>query len=175
MARLLLENKIVDRPDEAAPAGRAQRRQRRAGERIGRSGAVGFSRRVAGSLASLPADSVAAAKNVIEFVDSAGKDAGPRRARGRLLAGFAIDFFRLLLRRLNGMPNSDDAELAALVERAINNGWTEDAATAALDRCLETLSQIDRNANQTTMIECWMDDLAEAASGKISRLSLKCP
>ena len=122
-------------------------------------------------MASFPADSVAAAQSVIAFVDSAGKDAGPRRARGRLLAGFAIEFFRLLLRRLNGMPGSDDAELAALVERAQQNGWTEDAAVAALDRCLETLGQIDRNANQTTMIECWIDDLAEAAGQKSTGLA----
>ena len=115
-------------------------------------------------LASLPADSVAAAKSVIEFVDSAGKDAA-RRARGRLLAGFAVEFFRLLVRQLNGMPSAADAELVALVAQAQHNGWTEEAAAAALDRCLETLGHIDRNANQTTMVECWIDDLAEAASG----------
>jgi DNA polymerase-3 subunit delta' len=166
VARLLLENKIAADPQKAA------RLAMHSGGSVARASELAdpalwsFRGELLAALASLPADSVASAKNVIEFVDSAGKDAGPRRARGRLLAGFAIDFFRRLLRRLNGMPNSDDAELAALVERAINNGWTEDAATAALDRCLETLGQIDRNANQTTMIECWVDDLAEAAGQK---------
>jgi DNA polymerase III subunit delta' len=166
VARLLLENTIASDPQEAA------RLAAHSGGSVARASELAdpalwnFRGELLAALASFPADSVAAAKNVIEFVDSAGKDAGPRRARGRLLAGFAIDFFRLLLRRLNGMTGSDDAELAALVERAQNNGWTEDAAAAALDRCLETLGQIDRNANQTTMIECWIDDLAEAASQK---------
>jgi hypothetical protein len=32
-----------------------------------------------------------------------------------------------------------------------------------LSRCLEAAEQVDRNANQTTLIECWLDDLATAA------------
>jgi DNA polymerase-3 subunit delta' len=164
VARLLVENGVVGDPREAA------RLAIHSGGSVARAAELAdaalweFRGQLLGVLAGLPADSVAAAKHVIEFVDSAGKEAGPRRARSRLLAGFAIEFFRLLLRQLNGMPPSGDAELAALVERAERNGWTEEAATAALDRCLETLSHIDRNANQTTMIECWIDDLAETAS-----------
>jgi primosomal protein N'' len=34
------------------------------------------------------------------------------------------------------------------------------AAAARLDRCLEALEQIDRNANQATLIEAWLDSLA---------------
>jgi hypothetical protein len=33
-------------------------------------------------------------------------------------------------------------------------------AGACLERCLEALGQIDRNANQATLIEAWLDDLA---------------
>jgi hypothetical protein len=29
-----------------------------------------------------------------------------------------------------------------------------------LDRCLDAAAQIDRNANQSTLVECWLDDLA---------------
>jgi DNA polymerase-3 subunit delta' len=165
VGRLLLENKIAADPHEAA------RLAAYSGGSVARASELAdpalwdFRGQLLGALASLPADSVAAAKSVVEFVDAAGKDAGPRRARGRLLAGFAVDFFRVLSRRLNGMPPSDDAELAALVERAQQNGWSADAAAAALDRCLEMLGHIDRNANQTTMIECWLDDLAETAGG----------
>jgi len=170
VARLLLENKIAGDAQEAA------RLAVHSGGSVARASELAdpalwnFRGELLSALASFPADSVAAAQSVIAFVDAAGKDAGPRRARGRLLAGFAIEFFRLLLRSLHGMPAAADAELAALVERAKQNGWTADAAAAALDRCLETLSHIDRNANQTTMIECWIDDLAEAASGGMPAL-----
>lgn len=165
VARLLRKNGIAGDPKEAA------RLAAQSGGSVARASELAdpalwdFRAQMLGMLTSLPADSVAAAKSVIEFIDAAGKDAAPRRARGRLLAGFAIEFFRLLVRQLNGMPSVADADVAALVAQAERNGWTEDAAAAALDRCLETLGQIDRNANQTTMVECWIDDMAEAASG----------
>ena len=39
-------------------------------------------------------------------------------------------------------------------------GDPPDAALAALDRTLEAEEQLDRNANQATLLECWLDDLA---------------
>jgi len=42
--------------------------------------------------------------------------------------------------------------------------WPRDAAAASLDRCLDAEYQISRNANQTTLIECWLDDLARLGS-----------
>ena len=97
---------------------------------------------------------------VSPFIDAAGKDAPPRRARARLLAGFAIDFFRAVIHRFESVDTTDHDELERLAEQAIRNGWTEDAAIAALERTLETLEHIDRNANQTTMVESWFDELA---------------
>lgn len=165
VARLLVENGVVGDSVEAARlAAYSGGSMARAGE-LADPGLWDFRRQLLGILAALPADSVAAAKETIEFIDAAGKEAGPRRARGRLLAGFAIEFFRLLLRRLNGMSASEDAELTALLDQAVRNGWTDTAATDALDRSLETLGQIDRNANQATLVECWIDDLAEVKKG----------
>jgi hypothetical protein len=37
---------------------------------------------------------------------------------------------------------------------------SEEVALAVLDRCLEAEQQLDRNANQATLLECWLDDLA---------------
>ncbi|MGI9428646.1 MAG: hypothetical protein ACR2NM_08310, partial [Bythopirellula sp.] len=36
----------------------------------------------------------------------------------------------------------------------------QDCLLAVLDRCLEAELQLDRNANQATLLECWLDDLA---------------
>ncbi len=80
------------------------------------------------------------------------------------MIGFAIDFFRALVRRLDGNLPPDHPDLAALVEQAIKNGWPEPAALAALERSLEALSHVDRNANQATMVESWFDDLAALAA-----------
>ena len=98
------------------------------------------------------------------FVDAAGKEAPLRRARSRLMIDFAIEFFRALVRRLDGNLPPDHPELASLAEQAIKNGWIETAAIAAIERSLEALSHIDRNVNQATMIESWLDDLAALAA-----------
>ena len=89
-----------------------------------------------------------------------------RAARMRLAAGFAVEFFRALVRRLNGSADGADAELAALVARAESSGWSEPAAVAAVERSLEALSQIDRNANQSILTESWLDDLAGAGTAE---------
>jgi len=57
--------------------------------------------------------------------------------------------------------DTGDAELSRAVDRVMANR-PEDRETIAarLERCLEAAEQIDRNANQTTLIETWLDDLA---------------
>jgi DNA polymerase III subunit delta' len=112
-------------------------------------------------------DSVRLAVAVSTFVNEAGKDAAPRRERFRQVARFAADFYRHLLLALSGANRPQDATLAQAVRKA-QAVWPGDATTAAacLDRCLETLEQIDRNANQAAAIECWLDDLGRAAGGE---------
>ena len=107
--------------------------------------------------------SVAFAQTVAKFVDEAGKEASARRARLRQIVGFAAGFYRQLLHAQCGMMLSEDKELQTHVGRAVERGHTNSEQTAArLDRCLDAAAQIDRNANQTTLIECWLDDLASA-------------
>jgi DNA polymerase III subunit delta' len=105
-------------------------------------------------------DSVRLAQTVGKFVDEAGKEAPLRRARFRQVVGFAAGFYRELLRAQCGRTLSDDRELTARVRRAVDSGSNDSEATSArLDRCLDAAAQIDRNANQATLVECWMDDL----------------
>ena len=105
-------------------------------------------------------DGVRLAKAVLTFVDEAGKEAPLRRARARQLVNFAADFYRQLLRRLNGASPAADGELAEQVER-LAAIWpaSDETAAACAERCLEALAHIDRNANQAIWIECWLDDL----------------
>jgi DNA polymerase III subunit delta' len=108
-------------------------------------------------------DSVQMAKTVGTFVDEAGKEAPARRARFRQVVAFSAEFYRQLIRAQCGVSTSDDLELRTHVGRAIERGSTDsDRAAARLDRCIDAAAQIDRNANQSTLIECWLDDLAGA-------------
>jgi DNA polymerase-3 subunit delta' len=108
-------------------------------------------------------DSVRFSKTVSTLVDEAGKQAALRRDRLRLVVGFATEFYRYLLHAQSGADLPDDAELRRHLQHALDRGLVDPEKTAArLDRCLDAVGQIDRNANQTTLIETWLDDLAAA-------------
>ena len=108
-------------------------------------------------------DSSGLARTVAAFVDEAGKEPSARRARFRQIVAFAAEFYRQLLHAQCGVSVSEDLELQKQVRGAIERGPGERERSAArLDRCLDAAAQIDRNANQSTLIECWLDDLAAA-------------
>jgi DNA polymerase III subunit delta' len=111
-------------------------------------------------LSHSPLASIAMSQATAKFVDEAGKEASLRRARLRLVIGFATDFFRQLVRKFSGLATEGDAEIKAAVDRAAqSNHWDIQSAAESADRCLEALNHIDRNANQSTLIEAWLDDL----------------
>jgi DNA polymerase III subunit delta' len=112
-------------------------------------------------LAEPVVQSVELVPTVSAFVDGAGKEASARRARLRQVVGFAVEFYRQLSHAQCGASFSDDAELRGRVAAAMERGQVNGELSAGrLERCLDALAQIDRNANQTTLIECWLDDLA---------------
>lgn len=101
------------------------------------------------------------AQRVTEFVDQAGKDAPPRRARLQQITGFAGDFYRQVMWSLSGIEPRGDAILCQAVRAAVGH-WAGDEETAAacLDRCLAAQNHISRNANQAMLVESWLDDVS---------------
>ena len=124
-----------------------------------------FRETLLGQLAEPQWDSLRLAKAVQVFVEEAGKEAALRRGRLRRVVRFAAEFYRRLLHELSGGSPAKDAQLEDLVGRAREH-WSKNGQTAAacLDRCVEAEGQIGRNANQTTLIECWLDDLVRITS-----------
>jgi len=111
-------------------------------------------------LAAETLDSVSLARMTAKFVEEAGKDAAPRRRRLHQAIGFTADFYRQLLRAQNGAAKSDDAEVDRFISEALQRQSLDVEKTAArVDRCLDADGQIDRNANQSTLIESWLDGL----------------
>ncbi|MEQ8210433.1 MAG: DNA polymerase III subunit [Lacipirellulaceae bacterium] len=100
--------------------------------------------RLATQLTSSQMDLPRLSTDLMGIVTAAGKDAEARRQRFRTLLSSAIGTFSQLL------PGENTGEA--------------DFALAALDRCLEAEEQLSRNANQNTLMECWLDDLAELRS-----------
>ena len=76
----------------------------------------------------------------------------------------AADFYRGLLRRLAGLAAGRRHRIwpGPSSRRGRRARPTPDAAAASLERTLEAAEQVDRNANQATLIEAWLDDLAGA-------------
>ena len=94
-------------------------------------------------------------------VDSAGKDASLRRERLRQVVGVGIELYRQLARHLGGATIAGDDLVHQAVEKTAR-WWPADEQLAVdlLERCLDTLGHVDRNANQSAVIHCWIDDLA---------------
>ncbi len=112
-------------------------------------------------LALLPEKSVSLATDVSAFIETAGKEAPVRRERLKLVIMIAVEFYRELIRQTSGMLAAGDAATATAVETVRRTRVVDAEATAAcVERCLDAQMQVDANANQATLIECWLDDLA---------------
>lgn len=124
-----------------------------------------FRRQLLAELSRGSLDAYPLARSTLEFVDAAGKEAGDRRRRLRQLIGFALEFYRQLLRQRVGLAAAGDDELQRALGVAAT-AWTGGAerAAACLERCLDALAHVDRNANQATLVECWLDDLARSGA-----------
>jgi DNA polymerase-3 subunit delta' len=171
VAQLLISQRLVESDQEAERlAAQSEGSLQRALELADRD-LWDFRAQLFEQLAGPTFNSVRLAKAAWAFVQDAGKEAPPRRERFRQVLGFATEFYRQLLRQMAGSGAVGDEELRRCVRLAAS-GWSGDAATAAdsLDRCLEATAQLNRNANQATLLECWLDDLAKTiATGRARR------
>lgn len=101
------------------------------------------------------------AKQVIAFVDDAGKEGVFKRERLRLIVSMAEQAFTAVLRQ-----SAEDDELRGLLRKA--NALSQldaETVTDLLERCLDARAQIDANANQATLVECYLDDLRRIGFG----------
>ncbi len=94
---------------------------------------------------------------ISSHVDAAGKDATARRTRLVQVVNQAADYFREAM--LTASRAGGESETGAALRQA---AWTNDPLRAAecVDRCLDAQAHVHANANQATLIECWIDDLA---------------
>lgn len=100
------------------------------------------------------------AKTLTTFVDEAGKDATARRRRLAQTVEVATEFFRELILAIAGESRCTDSALRRSIELAIaTDRFDEEAAAGCIDCCLQAESHIFANANQSTLIEWWVDEL----------------
>ncbi len=116
------------------------------------------------SLADGEFDLLALAKVTAQFVDAAGKDSAQKRLRLKHVIGVALSFLRqVLLLQANsvgaGMKASPDDELVATATRALR--WYQAGAEEAIDVCIQAMGFVDANANQSNLIEWWLDEMMQ--------------
>ena len=164
VAQLLVSKGLADDPQTAARLAALSEGSMRRALELADEALDDFRGTLLSHLSDPQADSVEFAKSLGPFVDQAGKEAPPRRARMQQLFGMAADFYRQLMRSLAGLPIEGDEALVRAV-RAAYGVWPGDqeAAAACLERCLDSQWQVQANANQATLLDCWLDDLGAIA------------
>jgi len=111
-----------------------------------------FRGRLVELLSRRPLVGVELARETNALVESAGKEAPPRRARLVVVLDAAIDFFRAAIRHASIGESPADVLLARAVA-----AWGADAgeAATALEQSLVALEAIDRNAHLPTLVDAW--------------------
>lgn len=130
-----------------------------------------FRSKLLSSLASRPMDFSNIAKSCGAMVDAAGKDTRAKRDRMLRLFLAAAQLYRgVTLLEASGdgqLPESWQGD-EVLVENVsqVRQHWRGSVATATKcwDRCLQAVEQVQRNANQTALLEAWAADLAALSS-----------
>lgn len=92
-------------------------------------------------------DPLTLSRIIATHVDGAGKDANKRRGAMRDVFSISIQHFRRQLR-----------------EDAVRS-WTSPLTIARLDRSIRAIREVDRSANQATLIECFAADIAAGTTG----------
>ncbi|MGN6546723.1 MAG: ATP-binding protein [Aureliella sp.] len=160
LARLILQQGLCESPERALEVARQS------------DGGLGMARTLADDELSAFRDGLLErlAKSQLDFLDLAkaigalseagGKETIVRRPRTKLLLKMAADFYRALAMQLQGgEPVAESSLLRAVQARMTNWPGGVEAALDCWNRCLEAIAQVDRNANQTTLLEDWSANL----------------
>jgi len=167
VARILVDREIVANPDQAERIAQFADGSLRKARELADEGLWAYRQQLLAALAKSQLASVPLAAELVAFVEAAGKDAPVRRARARQVVGFAIEYYRGVLRTLSGLEPAGDGILTTAIRQTLGHGELDATrALQAVDRSLEALTHIDRNAHQTTLLECWLDDLSRIGAGQ---------
>lgn len=161
VASLLVTQGIVSDPQQAERLAQLSEGSLQRAKDMSDADLWAFRTRLYESLVNRLADFAPLCKELSVFVDRAGREAPARRQRLRQVVGLATGFYRAVLLTLSGRPAQGDPELAGCINRLLRATKPDpDAVGQCVEHCLDAAEQIDRNANQATLIECWLDQLA---------------
>ena len=93
---------------------------------------------------------------------SAPKDSPAQRQCFQQVADVILRVFHLMLLQRTGVEYSAD-QIAQLTVTTMLQNWRGDEETiiACIDRTLDAVTQLNANANIKTLVDAWIDDLAQ--------------
>ena len=99
---------------------------------------------------------------VVESYVSAPKDSPAQRQCFQQVADVILRVFHLMLLQRTGVEYSADEIAQSTVTTMLQN-WRGDEETiiACIDRTLDAVTQLNANANIKTLVDAWVDDLAQ--------------
>jgi DNA polymerase-3 subunit delta' len=158
---LLLRRGLVDSHDEARTLSALSEGSVERAMKYAEPAVREFRQRWLESLATGREQLFGFAKDLSSFVDAAGKEAPPRRDRLKHVAEMAAGYFEAVLHAMHGGRPAADPQLAELAATSAGKPVLDaESVVQDLARCLEMEAQVEANANQAALIECWLDDLA---------------
>ena len=105
-------------------------------------------------------------KEILGFVETAGKDTASRRARLRMVGDFAIEFFHAVMHGVITESTSDNSNVSAAMERLPGNAQSKaEAVAVCIERTIQMQDQVGYNASPINIILPWLKDLASALRG----------
>jgi DNA polymerase-3 subunit delta' len=112
-------------------------------------------------LATPTIDLVVFAKTINKFCEDGTKEAAVKRRRALSVVRTALQLYERALR-------SRAADDAGTETRTAGSRLSEDVLLDLIERTLEADEQIKRYLHLPTVIDCWIDDLAQIAAGAFS-------
>ena len=157
VAELLVAQKIVEDSDQAARVAAESAGSLARAIELADAESWQFRDRLLEQLAAPNIDAARLVEVVSTFVGESGTDAAAARGRARLALSFAIEHFRATLReQLAAHAGSDPPADAPPFSPEV------DATLARIDRSLEAVVHVDRNANRNAYLAAWADETAGA-------------
>jgi DNA polymerase-3 subunit delta' len=102
---------------------------------------------VTGQLSANFPDPIALSRLITKYVDGSGKEPSKRRAAMRDVFAICVQHYRAKMRY------------------EANQDFSDQRTLDRLDRSLRALREVDRSANQSTLIECFAADIAAGITG----------
>ncbi|QEG21209.1 DNA polymerase III subunit tau [Mariniblastus fucicola] len=124
-------------------------------------------------LASLDPAANGYTKDMLGFIDGAGKDASAKRDRAVLAGDFAIEFYSHWLASLTGADaNTCDPSVKSAIEMTPDTSDHDTNEIAVrIAQCIETTVMMQRkirsNVSSANAVEMWLRDLGRACRGQL--------